>query len=167
MNPVQNENGQWVIPATRRPDGTWRKEKLLKEGFVPQEEIRAFETRATKQANKGIPGLPPSVDKSKPKHVDLKEKVRSKPVVVKSIESDMSVANESLAQLKISAVSTQKEEVADKDPTKRLKALKKKLRDIVQLSIMNFDDLSLEQKEKLSKKEMIEQEILSLGEFDK
>jgi hypothetical protein len=34
MNPVQNEQGEWIIPSTRRPDGTWRKELVVKEGYV-------------------------------------------------------------------------------------------------------------------------------------
>jgi len=32
--PVQNADGKWVIPASQRPDGTWRKEIFVKEGFV-------------------------------------------------------------------------------------------------------------------------------------
>jgi hypothetical protein len=34
MSAVCNEKGEWVIPASRRPDGTWRKEKVIKEGYV-------------------------------------------------------------------------------------------------------------------------------------
>jgi hypothetical protein len=55
----------------------------------------------------------------------------------------------------------------EKDPAKRLKALKKKLREIIEIEGKPSDSLTPEQAEKVSKKGDIETEIASLAEFDK
>ena len=79
----------------------------------------------------------------------------------------MSVPTASLEKLSVvDATVTTPQPAAEVDPKKRLKALKKKLRDIVELQAKNSIDLSTEQREKLDKKGLIEAEIASLSEFD-
>lgn len=176
--PVQNEKGEWVIPASRRPDGSWRKERVIKDGYVvsacichysdevtflqPQDEVKAFETRASKSVKKGIPGLAPvAAAPPKPKP----EKKKDATAEVTSAISNLNVAPASVPSSSSSAPApTPAPEPVDPAvaAAKKLKALKKKLRDIVEISQKKAEDLTPEQVEKLAKKSEIEAEIAKL-----
>lgn len=42
QQPILNEQGERVLPGTRRPDGTVRKERRIRAGYTPQEEQPTF-----------------------------------------------------------------------------------------------------------------------------
>ncbi|EDR12384.1 uncharacterized protein LACBIDRAFT_292861 [Laccaria bicolor S238N-H82] len=64
INPEQTTAGialdpqtlERVIPESRRPDGTFRKQIKIRPGFTPQEDVRRF--RGTKQAQMDVNALP-------------------------------------------------------------------------------------------------------------
>jgi len=184
-------------PGTQRPDGTWRKPRRVKDGYVPQDEVPLYESRGKTQAKAReagyIPGLhnpntfkidtfviPPksttipglNVNAAKPEIPILSAKAKKKKNKSSAKKSDapVSAVTDKLEKTTISDNKTRKDsggqQPVSTDPAKKLRNLKKKLRDIEELEKRLKDgelkDPVQEQLDKVARKKEVMQEIAEL-----
>ena len=153
---VLNEKGEWVIPGTRRPDGTYRKERIVKEGYVPQEEVKAFVSRGSMSKPVGIPGLAPQPATVIPSKPATRRSGKKVPSMQMSENATNLSAGEGFAE----------ELAVPLTAEKQLRNLRKKIREIDDLATRIASDAKVpptsDQMNKLSKKVGIMKEIADI-----
>jgi len=171
---VVSSDGDWIIPGTRRPDGTFRKERKVKPGYIPPDEVEAFETTSSRrQKGVGIPGfvgLPnnnstANASKSGPSRNQKRNANKEKSKV--DSNPDMKKAEPIHAGPSTPGIDSEDPSgmIVSVDPAKRLKNLKKKLRDIMDIKQKAVNGGLVptpEQIEKMRKQPDIELEIADL-----
>ncbi|KAK3279121.1 hypothetical protein CYMTET_12978 [Cymbomonas tetramitiformis] len=155
-----------MVAASQRPDGTWRKERKIRAGYIPQDEVARYESKGT-QWRKDMPTVPPGCAPEDPagKTAGLSKsaKKNAKRKQKKEGEDATAEVTESLSQATISQPAATNADVAVTPPAavddpkleveKKLRNVRKKVKQCQDLQAKKDSGTTLgpEQEEKLGK----------------
>eukprot|EP01147_Barroeca_monosierra_P008943 gene8943-1281_t len=153
------------IPATQRPDGTWRKPRRVRPGYVPPEELDVYESDGRRFERERLAmGVVGNIPKETPKSKSLAQKPKQKKIAQKKDTKPKQNKKQEPKQPPPTAKS-KVQEPQEFDPSKQQRKLQKKLREIERLQEQQASgvEINAEQKEKLSRKSELEKELQSLS----
>ncbi|KAF8820519.1 mago binding protein [Cardiosporidium cionae] len=164
------DSGERVIKGSRRKDGSYRKDIRVKPGYIPAEEKASFKTRQQVYRETYSVHAQPTytlcedsedeIPKQKAKKTRKKKKKANN-----APEADIADLIVESSALKISDKSETKMPVAELDAIKKLRNLRKKMKEINDLEEKISTGLkpSEEQLQKINRKFRIEAEIAALS----
>jgi partner of Y14 and mago protein len=174
-----NSQGERVIPASVRADGSIRPERRVREGYRPPEDVEIYKNRNAEawknRGSGGVPGAEP-VEKAAPGKTDASNKNAKRKAARKKAKEREKEGQDSMtttapakettaAPPETPAVKTEEEIAAEKE--KQAKAIRKKIRQANELKTRKDGGESLlpEQLEKVIKLNELLRQLKSLG-FD-
>ncbi|KAG2182243.1 hypothetical protein INT43_007170 [Umbelopsis isabellina] len=152
------------IPGSRRPDGTYRKERKVRPGFTPAEDVVRY-TNARMEASKPSTYPPGYNPKAKAESAtNAKKSQKKKPQQVEPPKSSTETTTVRSAEKNDHPLTEDSSTVGKSEADKKIKQLQKKLRQIDDLKKKqgSGEKMNEDQLEKLAKAKSIEEELSKL-----